>query len=93
MAVADSRRSSRELAELLQCGVIDVSSRNEFPTRHPLNQTNRAGVEPIGAAMSSWAGGGGFLGHPTPSTSISVSSSTPLTSRAKIISISSADLS
>ena len=31
-----------ELAELLQCGVVDVGGRMNFPTRHPLNQTARA---------------------------------------------------
>ena len=29
------------LAELLQCGVVDVGGRMNFPTRHPLNQTAR----------------------------------------------------
>ncbi len=31
-----------ELAELLQAGVIDEGSRMNFPSRHPLNQTQRA---------------------------------------------------
>ena len=31
-----------ELAELLQAGVIDQGSRMNFPSRHPLNQTQRA---------------------------------------------------
>jgi acetolactate synthase I/II/III large subunit len=31
-----------ELAEVLQCAVVDQESRLNFPTRHPLNQTNRA---------------------------------------------------
>src|SRR6185295_8114171 len=31
-----------ELAEILQCPVIDTSSRLNFPTRHPLNQSGRA---------------------------------------------------
>ncbi len=30
-----------ELAEALQCGVIDQQRRMNFPTRHPLSQTNR----------------------------------------------------
>src|SRR5215472_12461819 len=30
-----------ELAETLQCGVIDQQRRMNFPTRHPLNQTQR----------------------------------------------------
>ena len=31
-----------ELAELLQCSVVDRKGRMNFPTRHPLDQTNRA---------------------------------------------------
>jgi acetolactate synthase-1/2/3 large subunit len=31
-----------ELAEALQCPVIDLGSRMNFPTRHPLNQSERA---------------------------------------------------
>jgi thiamine pyrophosphate-dependent acetolactate synthase large subunit-like protein len=31
-----------ELAELLQCSVIDASGRMNFPWRHPLNQTSRS---------------------------------------------------
>src|SRR5215831_14774281 len=31
-----------ELAETLQCGVIDQQRRMNFPTRHPLSQTQRA---------------------------------------------------
>ena len=30
------------LAELLQCAVVDVGGRMNFPTRHPLNQSSRA---------------------------------------------------
>jgi acetolactate synthase-1/2/3 large subunit len=38
-------RSLVELAELLQCAVIDSGARMNFPTRHPLNQSDRrAGV-------------------------------------------------
>jgi acetolactate synthase-1/2/3 large subunit len=33
-----------ELAELLQAAVIDQGSRLNFPTRHPLNQSERAGA-------------------------------------------------
>jgi thiamine pyrophosphate-dependent acetolactate synthase large subunit-like protein len=33
-----------ELAELLQAGVVDQHRRVNFPSRHPLNQTLRAGV-------------------------------------------------
>jgi acetolactate synthase-1/2/3 large subunit len=32
-----------ELAELLQCAVLDQHRRLNFPNRHPLNQSNRAG--------------------------------------------------
>src|SRR5205085_1387239 len=31
-----------ELAELLQCAVIDLGGRMNFPSRHPLNQSERA---------------------------------------------------
>jgi acetolactate synthase-1/2/3 large subunit len=30
-----------ELAELLQCGVVDMGGRMNFPSRHPLNQSGR----------------------------------------------------
>jgi acetolactate synthase-1/2/3 large subunit len=30
-----------ELAETLQCAVVDLASRMNFPTRHPLNQSDR----------------------------------------------------
>jgi thiamine pyrophosphate-dependent acetolactate synthase large subunit-like protein len=33
-----------ELAELLQCAVIDKGGRTNFPSRHPLNHTARASV-------------------------------------------------
>ena len=38
-----------ELAELLQCSVVDASGRMNFPWRHPLNQTSR-GREPVAQA-------------------------------------------
>ena len=31
-----------ELADVLQCAVVDLGSRMNFPTRHPLNQSERA---------------------------------------------------
>jgi len=34
----------QELAEVLQAAVVDKAARMNFPTRHPLNQTERAGV-------------------------------------------------
>src|SRR5438477_141936 len=33
-----------ELAEALQAAVIDINGRMNFPTRHPLNQSNRRGA-------------------------------------------------
>jgi acetolactate synthase-1/2/3 large subunit len=33
-----------ELAETLQAAVIDINGRMNFPTRHPLNQSNRRGA-------------------------------------------------
>jgi len=83
-----------ELAELLQCGVIDVSARMNFPTRHPLNQTSRGGRATVGQAdvvlglevIDFWGVTHQFRQH-------IVSSSLPTTKPgAKIISISSADL-
>ena len=38
-----------ELAELLQCAVVDASGRMNFPWRHPLNQTS-LGREPVAQA-------------------------------------------
>ncbi len=32
-----------ELAELLQCSVVDIGARMNFPTQHPLNQSERRG--------------------------------------------------
>ena len=83
-----------ELAELLQCGVIDISARMNFPTRHPLNQTSRGGRGTIGQAdvvlglevVDFWGVTHAFHEHV-------VSSSTPTTrTGAKIVSISSGDL-
>jgi len=39
-----------ELAETLQCAVLDQHRRLNFPSRHPLNQSNRAGAggKPLG---------------------------------------------
>jgi acetolactate synthase I/II/III large subunit len=39
----EGMKSLVELAELLQCAVLDQHRRLNFPTRHPLNQSNRAG--------------------------------------------------
>jgi acetolactate synthase-1/2/3 large subunit len=83
-----------ELAELLQCGVIDVSARMNFPTRHPLNQTSRGGRATVGQAdvvlglevIDFWGVTHQFREH-------IISSSRPTTrAGAKIISISSGDL-
>jgi thiamine pyrophosphate-dependent acetolactate synthase large subunit-like protein len=83
-----------ELAELLQCGVIDVSARMNFPTRHPLNQTNRGGRGTVGSAdvilglevVDFWGITHQFRGH------IIASSRATTKPGAKIVSISSADL-
>jgi acetolactate synthase-1/2/3 large subunit len=83
-----------ELADLLQCGVIDISARMNFPTRHPLNQTSRGGRATVGQAdvvlglevIDFWGVTHQFREH-------IVSSSRPTTKPgAKIISISSGDL-
>jgi acetolactate synthase-1/2/3 large subunit len=83
-----------ELAELLQCGVIDVSARMNFPTRHPLNQTNGGRRQTVGNAdvilglevVDFWGVTHAFHEHV-------FSSSTPTTKpNAKVISISSGDL-
>ena len=39
-----------ELADVLQCGVLDSYSRMNFPTRHPLNQTYRGTRATVGQA-------------------------------------------
>ena len=41
-----------DLAETLQCGVIDNVGRMNFPSRHPLNQSFRRGI--ISQADVSW---------------------------------------
>ena len=83
-----------ELAELLQCGVVDLASRMNFPTRHPLNQTNGGGRRTVGQAdvilglevVDFWGVTHAFHDQ-------IISSSTPTTRPgAKIISISSGDL-
>jgi thiamine pyrophosphate-dependent acetolactate synthase large subunit-like protein len=83
-----------ELAELLQCGVIDISARMNFPTRHPLNQTNRGRRQTVGDAdvilglevIDFWGVTHAFREHIVPSTVSTTRAG------AKIISISSADL-
>src|SRR5215471_2135200 len=83
-----------ELAELLQCGVIDLASRLNFPSRHPLNQTNRGNRGTVGQAdvilglevVDFWG-----LTHQFHDQIIT--STTPTTKPgAKIISISSGEL-
>src|SRR5262245_17412245 len=101
LLVADSLGRSQkaidqlvELAELLQCGVIDLASRLNFPSRHPLNQTNRGGRATVGQAdvilglevVDFWG-----LTHAFHDQIIT--STTPTTKPgAKIISISSGEL-
>ena len=83
-----------ELAETLQCGVVDLAARMNFPTRHPLNQSNRGSRGMVGQAdvvlglevVDFWGVTHAFREH-------IVSSSAPTTKPgAKIISISSGDL-
>jgi thiamine pyrophosphate-dependent acetolactate synthase large subunit-like protein len=83
-----------ELAELLQCAVIDSYSRLNFPSRHPLNQTNAGTRRTVGQAdvilglevVDFWGVTHAFHDQ-------IISSSTPTTrTGAKIISISSGDL-
>jgi len=45
----EGMRQLIELAELLQCSVVDASGRMNFPWRHPLNQTSR-GRETVAAS-------------------------------------------
>lgn len=83
-----------ELAEILQCGVIDVSARMNFPTHHPLNQTSRGGRGVVGQAdvilglevIDFWGITHQFRDH------IIASSRATTKPGAKIISISSNDL-
>ena len=44
-----------ELAEALQAPVIDQAGRMNFPSRHPLNQTDRAQAAIIGCRRDPWS--------------------------------------
>src|SRR2546423_415401 len=83
-----------ELAELLQCGVVDLAARMNFPSRHPLNQSNRGNRATVSQAdvilglevVDFWGITHAFHDQ-------IISSSNPTTRQgAKIISISSGDL-
>jgi thiamine pyrophosphate-dependent acetolactate synthase large subunit-like protein len=83
-----------ELAELLQCGVVDLAARMNFPSRHPLNQSNRGNRATVSQAdvilglevVDFWGITHAFHDQ-------IISSSNPTTREgAKIISISSGDL-
>ena len=52
-----------ELAEALQAPVIDQGGRMNFPTRHPLNQTDRARALVAGADVILGLELDGLLGH------------------------------
>jgi acetolactate synthase-1/2/3 large subunit len=83
-----------ELAETLQCGVVDLASRMNFPSRHPLNQTNAGARRTVGQAdvilglevVDFWGVTHAFHDQ-------IISSSAPTTKPgAKIVSISSGEL-
>ena len=60
---------------------IDLASRMNFPSRHPLNQTNRGARATVGQAdVVAWPRGGRFLGRRrTPFRDQIIASSTPTT--------------
>jgi len=82
-----------ELAEALQAAVIDQGSRMNFPSRHPLNQTSRAGAAIAGADVIVGLELADFWSSVNVLRDQLHRSSRPVTkSGAKVISITSGDL-
>jgi acetolactate synthase-1/2/3 large subunit len=82
-----------ELAETLQAAVIDINGRMNFPTRHPLNQSNRRGAVVSNAdvivgleALDLWSVVNSFHDQ------VRRSSRPIMKANAKLISISAGDL-
>jgi acetolactate synthase I/II/III large subunit len=66
-----------ELAEILQCAVVDLGGRMNFPRRHGLNKATAPGRwwgRPTSSSVSSWRISGA---RPMPSTTISSAMPTP----------------
>ena len=82
-----------ELAELLQAAVIDPGIRMNFPSRHPLNQTERRNAALANADVVLGLELGDFWGTVNNYLDVLVRHSTPLTKPGtKMISITSGDL-
>jgi acetolactate synthase-1/2/3 large subunit len=83
----------RELAELLQAAVIDPGIRMNFPSRHPLNQTERRGAVLANADVVLGLELGDFWGTVNSYQDVLVRHSTPITKPGtKMISITAGDL-
>jgi len=82
-----------ELAELLQAAVIDPGIRMNFPSRHPLNQTERRNAALANADVVLGLELGDFWGTVNNYQDVLVRHSTPITKPGtKMISITSGDL-
>jgi thiamine pyrophosphate-dependent acetolactate synthase large subunit-like protein len=82
-----------ELAELLQAAVIDPGIRMNFPSRHPLNQTERRGAVLANADVVLGLELGDFWGTVNNYQDVLIRHSTPITKPGtKMISITSGDL-
>ncbi|MGA2714084.1 MAG: thiamine pyrophosphate-binding protein [Bryobacteraceae bacterium] len=82
-----------ELAELLQAAVIDAGIRMNFPSRHPLNQTERRNAALANADVVLGLELGDFWGTVNNYQDVLVRHSTPITKPGtKMISITSGDL-
>ena len=82
-----------ELAEALQAPVIDQGGRMNFPTRHPLNQTERATRDGRQRRRDSGPGADGFWGTINAFRDQLERTSRPITKPgAKLVSISAGDL-
>ena len=82
-----------ELAELLQAAVIDPGIRMNFPSRHPLNQTERRGAVLANADVVLGLELGDFWGTVNNYQDVLIRHSTPITKPGtKMISITAGDL-
>ena len=82
-----------ELAELLQAAVIDPGIRMNFPSRHPLNQTERRAAVLANADVVLGLELGDFWGTVNNYQDVLIRHSTPITKPGtKMISITSGDL-
>jgi len=82
-----------DLAELLQAAVIDTGIRMNFPSRHPLNQTERRGAALANADVVLGLEPNDFWGTVNNYQDVLVRHSTPITKPGtKMISITAGDL-